>query len=514
MSRGFRYRFDVPPGRAVAESLQRRDREPVERAQLGEHLWVADPRRPPVRGAGAAQPAGDPVHLGDPVGPPRIVRGQAAHRPRTLARGGRLLHRPGHVGQAAPPHRGGATRRARDVEPQRRRLERTAVVRRRPAADDHAQPAAGQRDVQQVPLEVAGLGRLQTLTERIAEPIGEERVVAAGRDAALLQAEHDHHVGVERPRRAQVADQDAGGRVLAHVDAGGADQPAQLILRRPGRHIRHVVQDPQHRPRRGQLEPVARRDAARLEAVRGDHHPAHGLGDRDPGIARRAQPVDGPDTAAEQLGDALLHRRRLVHGPAAEPSLDEVDPAPRQARPGRAQEREQVAPRRVVVPRERQQPLEREPERRPADRGRPLHHVRDPGPRERLRQLGPVHGIARRDDCDPLGGCAGAQRGRHLGHHQVGLGAGAAHLEEPHARVTRLGGGRLTRLEQAPLELLEARWPETGERRQLRDRGALGEPSGAAAERGEGGPARLVRQRHDGAGAVGDEPHQRLLRVA
>ena len=58
-----------------------------------------------------------------------------------------------------------------------------------------------------------------------------------------------------------------------------------------------------------------------------------------------------------------------------------------------------------------------------------------------------------------------------------------------------------------------ARRPLAGQRRQLDDRRALGQPRDRAAERGERGPARLVRQRHDGAGALGDQAHHGLLGV-
>ena len=63
-----------------------------------------------------------------------------------------------------------------------------------------------------------------------------------------------------------------------------------------------------------------------------------------------------------------------------------------------------------------------------------------PARRERLGQLGPADRVARRDDRDAAGRRARAQRRRDVGHHEVGLGAAAGHLEERDAGVVRIGG--------------------------------------------------------------------------
>ena len=384
-----------------------------------------------------------PSACGDALGPAGIVGGEAGDRPRPLPRRRRGGHRPRDVGEAAPDDRRGAARSADDVVPERRGLQRPAVVGGDAAADHDPLPAAGQRHVQQVAVEIARLRRLEPVAECVAEAVGQEGVVAAGGETALLQAEHDHEVGVERAGRAQIAHQHACGGVLAHVDAGAQQQPAQLLAGRRRLQVCHVVEHAQHGAGGGEIDPLGRRDAARVEAVRGDDHAPHGLGQRDADIARRPQQLDRLQAAAEQLGDARLDARRLVDRPPAQATLDEVDAAARQARPGRSQVREQIAPHGVGVPREAHQVVEREAEGGAPDRGRPLHHVRDAGAAQRLGQLGPADRVAWRDDGDAPGRGAGPQRRRHVGHDEVGLGPAAGRLEERHAGVVRIGGRRL-----------------------------------------------------------------------
>ena len=228
--------------------------------------------------------------------------------------------------------------------------------------------------------------------------------------------------------------------------------------------VGHVVEHAQHGAGGGEVDPLGRRDAARVEAVRGDDHAPHGLGQGDADIARRPQQLDRLQAAAEQLGDARLDARGLVDRPAAQATLDEVDAAARQARPGRSQVREQVAPDGVGVPREAHQVVEREAEGRAPDRGRPLHHVRDAGAAQRLGQLGPADRVAWGDDGDAPGVGAGPQRRRHVGDDEVGLGRPPAASRNVTLASSGSAGGVSTRSNRcrSSCSSRAGRWPVSG----------------------------------------------------
>ena len=125
----------------------------------------------------------------------------------------------------------------------------------------------------------------------------------------------------------------------------------------------------------------------------------------------RAQLAERGDRCFTQLLGLLLDARRAVDRASAQPALDVVDGRAREARVRRAEEREQLAARRVR-PRVAQQLQQRVPERRVAETHPRLERARNAEAAEhRLERRAPAV-ERRRDERDPLGGRARAQQCR------------------------------------------------------------------------------------------------------
>ena len=467
-----------------------------------------------------------------------------------LVRRGRVARGPGDVGEQARaallPQLVGEQRS--DVVEERGRRERLALlVGRAPGQEQHVL-GPGDRRVEQRPLAVEHvLVQRQPQSGGRHQPapvlVGQERLRhrAARKLPVLEPADED---GAEAPRadRERVGEQDARGGCGGPAGArgatvlGGVDGPGGRAQRRsrdrrglphldgPERfeHVLRAAEQP--RVGGGQAAQLGRGgaqvggDARIREVLRGEHR---GTADVRRGPDRVGLRLQRAQQRLGALGGRRGERVERVERRAAQARLPGRAGGARAAQPAAAHAHlERVGERHVLEPAGGPQPGEQV--RRLAPGQRRARSRQDagaePGAGERHAPV-----VADRDAV--AGEHLGEQRGRagvaaqqhrdlgrleplahqleHGGADQLGLGALAARLEQPHRPVGR-ALGRL-RLEQRPLQVVQR--GTGGGRvvlRALRQRHDLGErpqlldDGGAAGERDA---ARLVRQRHEHVGA-------------
>ena len=389
--------LDQPHRRAVGETLELRDAERATRGQLVEHGPVGQPGGPLERAQRAFQPPLPAVRERERGGRVRVVgreRGEAAH---AFALGRCGLERPGERGErpaARPPPDVVGVEEASRLLPEGARATRCAVVARGGADEQEPLGRARARRVEEVAVARSRIRPRQPSrpVELPPQVVAEERGRdPAPRQAPLLQAEHEDDVGASRPRAHEVEHDDAPTRRTGRrADRRTLERREDLVARRAAGQLRPLGQLVE-RPADGVERPqvcaavVARR--RRVEAVR---QPDHRLGERPRGLDGVSVPpqlVEQRQRGTAQPEGLVLHAL-VADGPPAEPALDEVDVRPGQAGVRRAQEAEQVAPRRrtPVEAQQREQRLAEgralEPRRR-VDAERERRGCRTPSPAAR-----------------------------------------------------------------------------------------------------------------------------------
>ena len=275
--------LDEPHRGAVGEELELGDAERRPRLELAQHDRVREPRRPGERGARAIEPAIPAVRTGDGGRRIGIHRGQRRGRAQALALGRRAIHRPGRLGELPPPRPPcdvvGREQRAH-VLPERARLARRAVVRRRLADEVQATRRAGARRVEEIPvggdrIRPRDAGAARPLLDRAPGVVVEQaRRAGAPGKRSLLEAEHEDDLVVPRARTKHVEHRDAARlpgrpaadhRALERVhDVLGVDLAARAPATRPAPPAR--AGSP--RTRAGRAGPRRRSEARRGRAPR------------------------------------------------------------------------------------------------------------------------------------------------------------------------------------------------------------------------------------------------------
>src|SRR5918994_2671271 len=453
----------------------------------------------------------------------RVRGGESSDATKPLAFSGGLSDVPGEVGERAPtrpPLNVGRLEPGAYLVVEGTRLSRPALVVCRLTDQDEQLPRARAGSVEEVAVardRVRPRKAAASLLELAAKLVREERRLdGAPRKDTLLESEDEDRVEAARSRPQEIEDGHASGLPRpAKANRGALERADELIgTDRLAEALPFLQLRDEHADGLVGTEveagTIARR--GRLETVGMTEHRA-GESPRSLEDGRCGpKVVDCGQRMAEELLAFLLDASRVGDRPSAQPALEKVDAVAWKARIRRAQEGEEVASL-SAVREEAQEPEQRVAERRAAERHRPLERVRDAeGAEDSLERGAPPLDVGGYD-CDPLGRFSCPKEREDLVGDELERAARACTLEE----ANRSLDGRpcfMALGEERPLEVGERLRAVPALRRELLDP-AVGEPrevSGRPLERGEDGPAGLVRQRDGDVSATGERLEQRPLR--
>ena len=508
---------DEPHRRAVAVALELGDREPLarRRARPGAQDRAI---RVSCRVATAARRSlrSQPIMAPDARGPFRVVAQLARERAQPLAVARRAAQRPAQVGQAAPAHKAGRLRaeHAHDLGPERRGLERAAVVGRGLAGQIERAPRPRARDREEVPL---ALGRVGLLDAELGRRGGIEDAPlgAAAGQRPLLEAEHEGDLEPAGAGAAQVEHGDPA-RLGLGADAHGQTLHGRDHLVASDRAIERadLVDRLQHRPARAHVAARVLGHELGAERPRRPHHVADEGGQPGERILGGGEHGRGRGTRSGPACSAIASIDLVVadHAAPAQAALEVVDAATQHAREGAAQEREQLRPL-AAQPGEAQGSQEGDAEARAVERDAAVHRDGHADRGKRRLERGPVRAHRRHDHADLVGAKAGADEAGDLGRDLLGDAAATAGLEQHHPAV-RLGGGRRRPVGEERLgQVRQHRRMVMVGRRQLLEAGALRERLDQRPHGCVGGPVDLVRERHGDRAARRERAQRTHLRL-
>ena len=494
----------------------------VRRAEPAERCRALEARRAVEGGKRALEPPLPAVRRRERRRALCVLDPEPRDRTQALALARRRLEWPGEAGERTPP------RRARDlalveeragVVPERARLARHPVVRRRLAREHEPAARAGACRVEEVAVAGDRVHALEATTKLAPRVVVEERGWSVSpRKAPFLEPEQDDDVEVARSGPGVVENGDiaclacgerSNGRALERRDDGvvpewfavTACERIEIVERPGGGLIRTGV------------SPGIVRRRRRVEAPGAARHRTDEIADGGRGVVGGSELVEGRQRRPAQALRLLRHTLRLCDRTAPKTALDEVHRAALEARERRAQVAEQVASA-PARPREAQKAEQGTAERGLAQSRGLLDCERDSERREDgvERRAPAIDRVA--DDSDLLRRDPFSQERQHLRGDELGRAAHACALEEGERAVERrawLGGVR----EELPLEVDERRRDTSlqpgGRGWELLDRTRreLGEIRHGPLERGERGTAGLVRDRDGDLGARGERLEQR-----
>src|SRR3989454_1360857 len=240
-----------------------------------------------------------------------------------------------------------------DLVPERAGLARAAVVGGSLAYEIDALARTRARRVEEVAVARDLIGsrqpRVGAPVEVAARVVAEERgLVAAARQAPLLQPEQEHDLEAARASAQQVDHGDTSrlaGRGTA--DLGALDCRDELLWRKRPIELAPAAQlaEQSHDGVVGaNVLPRELADRRRLEPIRGAQHGRGEAGDRVERSRRGAQRFEDRERlTVAQTDRLLLDALGRIDRTTTQPALEEVDVLARQTRVGRTQERVEVA---------------------------------------------------------------------------------------------------------------------------------------------------------------------------
>src|SRR5256886_517123 len=423
----------------------------------------------------AVELAFPPVRLGQSMRGLLVDGNERGERAQALSVGRSLLDRPGEGGERPPRRRSAHVvfcKKAADLVPEGARFARPTLVVRRLA--DEIESPRGPRAGRVEEVAVA-LDRVRSRQPRPAQArvelarrflVEERRALAAARQRALLEAEHEDDLVAPRAG-AQKVDDVYPPRLSSTGSANlGAFERGHDLVRSQRPAEREPALELPDQPIEGLERPqiLARflADRGRLESVGGTEHEASKVeqsGERRLSLAEeleRRQRVAVPEPHRLLLG-ALAR----LDGAAPEPALDPVDARSGEARIGRAEETVQLtAP--AALPGKPEQRQQGAPELGLVESDLPLDRVGHAEGAERGLERCPIPLDAGADEGNLLRARVRADQRQQLLGDALERPTAAGAFEEAKRAVDFRGFGARCRGEQPSLEVREGRWAHIG----------------------------------------------------